>query len=132
MQMEDFYTSDKAEEGAKLPLYKPNGEKTEHWFLVLGIDSPTFKKAEAQSKRKGAKIALIEDADERDEKGVELERELVASLIKDWSFGTECTMEEKIKFLKKAPQIESAVNRFSAQRTLFFAKESTASTNGSK
>lgn len=130
--MDDFFTSDKAEEGRKLPLYAPSGEKTEHWLIVRGIDSDTFKRAEAKAKREGAKLAELETEAERHEKIRELQRRSVASLISAWSFDLEFTEKNVINFLKKAPQIEEAVNSFSARRTLFFAKESKTSTSGSK
>lgn len=130
--LEDFFTADKAEEGRKLPLYLPDGTKTDHWMLVRGIDSASFKRAEAKAKREGAKLAGEGDADDKIETINELQRKCVASLVADWSFDIPCTEEEIVKLFEKAPQIEDAVNTFAARRTLFFAKESKVSTSGSK
>ena len=50
--MNAFFTRGVANEGLQLPLYLPNGEKSEHWVRVLGVDSDSFRAAEAESKRK--------------------------------------------------------------------------------
>ena len=45
--MSAFFTRDRANEGIELPLYLPNGRKSEHWLRVLGVDSDAFRLAEA-------------------------------------------------------------------------------------
>ncbi len=128
--MEEFFTSDKAAEGVRVPLTQPNGEPSSHWLHIIGIDSDAYKRADADSRRKLIEAAKIEDNDKRWEFGQDLERELIATLITSWSFEQECTMANKKEFLKKAPQIADMVNRLSANRQYFFKKGSTNSTNG--
>jgi len=126
--MEQFYTRDKANEGLTLPLYLPNGQKTEDFLIILGVDSDAFRKVNIEEQRKVSttmEIATkIEDEDERkafiDKREQDSKNTVLAALIKDWSFTQDCTTEEKIKFLENAPQIADAINTFAADRKRFF------------
>ena len=44
--MDAFFTRGKANEGVQLPLYLPDGSKSEHWVRILGVDSDIFRAAE--------------------------------------------------------------------------------------
>lgn len=128
--MEEFFTRDKANEGVKIPLFHPDGSATDHWLIVLGIDSDLFRQAEAQSNRR--LITAIKDGELDVKKLAEVElkerRSMVASLIVKWSFDKPCTPEEVEKFLEQAPQIQDQVDRLSTKRALFFGKSSNPST----
>lgn len=130
--MKEFYTRQKANEGVKLPLFHPDGTPSEHWFLVRGIDSDQFRRAEASAKRKAVELAQIEDADERAEQVRETELKCIAALVASWSFEEECTTENVVNFLREAPQIADAVNRYAARRADFFGKKSSNSATGRK
>jgi len=129
--MKEFYTRETANEGVTLPLYHPDGTKSEHSFLVGGVDSDAFRSAETKAKRKAIELAQIDDEDERVSAIAEVELTCIAALVISWSFPQECTAENKINFLREAPQIADAVNRFAAKRAAFFAKKSNSSANGS-
>jgi hypothetical protein len=126
--MEEFFTTDAAEEGVKLPLRTPDGNTTKHYLIVRGIDSDVFRSKEAESRR--AMLKLAEDP-ERDEKYKLAEVTLIASLIKGWSFDMECSEAGVVKFLKKAPQIAEVVNRFAGNRSVFFKMAAENSLDGS-
>ena len=128
--MEEFYTRSIASEGVKVPLTLPNGEPSEHWIQMRGIDSDEYKKADAAVKRKLLEVSKIEDADKRFEAGQDLEREVIAAIIAGWSFSLECTTENKMKFLKEAPQIHDQLNQLSANRKYVFRKGSMNSSSG--
>lgn len=132
MNMQSFYTRQKANDGKKVPLYLPDGTASEHWFVIRGIDSDYFRKAEAAGKRKAIEIAQIEDINERAEEIRTTELTCIAALIADWSFEEECTEENVVNFLREAPQIADMVNRYAARRADFFAIGSTNSADGSK
>lgn len=119
--MEQFFTRQKANEGKKLFLFEPSGSKTEHYLKVLGIDSDSFKAAEVEAKRKSSELGMVKDNYERSVKWLEIQRELIAELVVDWSFEQPCTKENVINFLKEAPQIEEQINSYCGKRTLFFA-----------
>ncbi|QMV29699.1 hypothetical protein [Vibrio phage vB_VnaS-AQKL99] len=119
--MEEFFTRQKACEGKKVPLYKPNGEPSEHWFKIRGVDSDQFKEAETAAKRKAIELAQIEDVKERAEAVRTTELACIAALVADWSFEQECTTDNVVNFLREAPQIADMVNRFAANRKSFFA-----------
>lgn len=128
--MEEFYTRQRANEGNKLPLYYPDGTESEHYFIVRGIDSDHFRRAEFLSKRRAIEFAQIEDPVQRADAIRDEEYKCIAALVVSWSFEKECTEENVIAFLKEAPQIADSINKYSARRSLFFAKKSESSTNG--
>jgi len=130
--MEEFYTRSAANEGRTLPLYLPNGTKSEHSFVVRGVDSDEFRTTENKVKRRAIDIAQMETEEERLEAINDSERECIASLIISWTFDMECTTENKVSFLREAPQIADAINRFSAKRTEFLSKKSGSSAAGSE
>jgi hypothetical protein len=43
LNMDAFYTRQKANEGIQLPLFLPDGTKTDHWIRIRGIDSDAFR-----------------------------------------------------------------------------------------
>lgn len=133
--IEDFFTRDRANDGVKLPLYKPGGGKSKHWLLIRGIDSDSWKRADYLARRERAVIEIeakaIEDPDERAEflfkKNEEQNLDILVALVAGWSFPQECNPENVRDFLKKAPQIASSINSFSARRNLFFENGSNSS-----
>lgn len=127
--MEEFYTKDRANEGVEMPLFKPTGEKTEHSFRILGVDSDAYAKAETAMRRAlggiQAEAKLLGSDEDRlafvDEKQTYWKNKVLASVIADWTFDQECTEANKIEFLKNAPQIAKAVDTFISDRRLFFS-----------
>ena len=134
--MEEFFTRQKANQGKKLPLFTPEGAKTEHYFKLLGVDSDVFRKAEVEAKREAMEVLELfkedKDAEKRNEALAHLSRKTLASAVVEWSFEQELTIDNVANFFKEAPQIYDAVNRFVGNRELFFAKELKSSANGSK
>jgi len=126
--MEQFYTRDKANEGVTLPLSLPNGDMTEESLTILGIDSDDFKRANTEEQRKISTTleiaAKIDDDEERlafvTKREADSKLIILAALIKAWSFEEECTEENKINFLRNAPQIADAINSYAADRKRFF------------
>lgn len=130
--MKEFFTRQKANEGVKLPLFLPDGSESEHWLMVRGVDSDAFRMAESKSKRKAIELVQIEDPQERAVQVRETELECIAALIAGWSFEEKLTKDNILNFLREAPQIADAVNRFAVRRADFFTKKSTSSATGSK
>lgn len=142
--MEEFFTSDKSQDGVRLPLQRPDGGKSEHWLLVRGIDSDAFHKADFLAKRERSLIEAeasgIKDKTERADflfkKVTEQEIAIIAALVADWSFDKAegFNPDEKPewvfkranvkRFLRKAPQIKDQIDRFSARRSAFFGNGS--------
>ncbi|AUR88716.1 hypothetical protein NVP2117O_38 [Vibrio phage 2.117.O._10N.261.45.E9] len=128
MDMTKFYTRDSAEKGIKLPLILPNGEKTDEYLVVLGVDSDTFRKANTVAIRSSANVRMTMPKATEEELAAaqdEIELELIATLVTDWSFETECTKANVIEFLRNAPQLRDAVNIKAASRAAFFEKGAT-------
>lgn len=125
--MEAFFTRERANEGIEIPLYLPDGTKTEHWLRIRGIDSDHFRLAEAESKREAMRVAMIEDPLERAKAIADIKLSLIAELVISWSFEKECTHENVKEFFRQAPQIADAVDQVASKRALFFAKRSSSS-----
>ena len=132
--MEDFFTADQSENGVKLDLEKPNGEKTEHYLVIRGIDSKAFKIGLMKAMRKAKeefivlKSKLPEGEKITDEQELEIQErksiETTAALIASWSFPQKCTEANKIKLLKNAPHIQDVIEKFSTRRENFLIKPS--------
>jgi hypothetical protein len=125
--MEAFFTREKANEGIEIPLYLPDGTKTEHWLRIRGVDSDHFRLAEAESKREAMRVAMIEDPLERAKAIADAKLSLIAALVISWSFEEECTHENVKEFFRQAPQIADAVDQVASKRALFFGKGSSSS-----
>lgn len=119
--MEEFFTRQKANEGKVLPLYLPSGEKSKHTITVLGIDSDTFKRADAKMRREVLELPNTLTEEERAEKIEELRIRLIAHVVANWTFEQECNETNVVKLFKEAPQICEAVNQFAGNRRAFFA-----------
>lgn len=130
MEMEAFYTRDKANEGQRLPLRSPDGKPTDHWLQVRHVYSDAFQAAEEASMREIQEriLALGEKPDAG--KIAEAKRDgtnrLLSSLVAAWSFDKPCTPENVQAFLANAPQIAEQINRFAADAKRFFGSESPA------
>jgi hypothetical protein len=74
---------------------------------------------------------LLDDIERADVVAV-IERELVSSLVVEWSFPQECSPENVSLFFKEAPQLQKMVNVLAAQRSFFFEKELKPSSTGLK
>ena len=121
--MEEFYTRGRAEAGTKIALQTPEGIKTDHYLIVCGIDSDRFRQAEIDTKRKMLELAAEADEAKRAENLNSAKAELVASLVKDWSFDQECNRANVVAFLREAPQIMEQIDRVTANRPLFFTMQ---------
>ena len=131
MAFEEFYTREKANEGVKMPLYRPDGTKTDKWLLIRGSDSDEARSAYNAGMRKAREIAAIKDDAERMDasiKGEETARlDYLTALVAGWSEEEPCEPEAVRKLLSEAPQIADAINLFAGNRALFFAKGSSSS-----
>jgi hypothetical protein len=125
--MDSFFTRSKANEGVQLPLYTPDGQKSEHWVRVLGIDSDAFRDADADARREAFNIAQMKDPAERSAAIARSKRRLIAVLVIGWSFPQECTVDAVEAFFLEAPQIMDAIDTAAGRRALFFGQRSSSS-----
>lgn len=122
--MESFFTREKANSGVEVPLWLPDGTKSEHFLTIRGVDSDAFRIAEADGRRKGMEISMITDTLEKAEAIQEAKLRLIAALVISWTFPQECTLESVVAFFREAPQIADAVDQVASRRSLFFAQRS--------
>lgn len=140
MEPKDFFTRARANAGLRLPLYDPDtGQETEHWIHILGRDSDTFRRAEADSKRRLVEAVKGMDPGNKEAIDSALKKAgddetltLIASLVSGWSFDAPCTFEAVKEFLREAPQIADAIDRTAVKRHLFSQGVSTSSTGTPK
>lgn len=124
---EAFFTRGQANEGIQLPLYTPDGRKSEHWVRIIGVDSDRFREAETESRREAFQVAQIEDVSARAQAVADSKRRLIAVLVVAWSFETPCTVDTVADFFKEAPQIMDAIDVAASKRALFFGSRSNSS-----
>lgn len=121
MDMTAFHTRGRANEGLKMPLVTPDGKQSEHWLRICGIDSDAFRATDARIKRQMLESIEQYKGADLDAVHQDLKRELIASLVTEWSFDAPCTPQAVAEFFREAPQIMDAVDRFASRRSLFFA-----------
>jgi hypothetical protein len=126
LNMDAFYTRQKANEGIQLPLFLPDGTKTDHWIRIRGIDSDAFRIANDTEHRNTMGIAGLKKDSEKSSAIQESILRIRAALVVAWSFGTPCTPENVLNFLREAPHIAEAIDRTAARRAAFFATQSQA------
>jgi hypothetical protein len=126
--MNAFLTRGPANDGIELPLYTPDGNKSEHWVRILGVDSDKFRTADAASKREMIKAVgenMGKDFD-LNQAVNDIKRRLIATLVIAWSFPQECTPENVEAFFKEAPQIMDSIDQAAGKRALFFQARSSS------
>ena len=126
--MGSFSIKGRSEDGIKVPLLLPDGEKTEHFLMVRGADSAAFRKAQARAHRGALELLKLSKAKKPIDAGdlamrqAKVQRDLLSNLISGWSFEEECTPETVSDFFEEAPQIEEMVNEIAGDRSQFFKK----------
>lgn len=127
--MEDFYTVDAANEGLKVPLFLPDGSPSNHWLMVLGVDSDAFRDADERAKRELIRLNEIEDDEQRLIAFRDIKLRLQAVLVFDWSFDQKCTLDNVIAFFRKAPHLGATVDRIASNRAMYWKKKSISSSS---
>ena len=122
--MDAFNVAKLSNEGVKLALTLPDGTATDEFLIVCGADSKAFRNLMARVNRDKLKILnqTKEDQAEVARLIADIDRELVASLITDWSFTEPCDKANVCKFLADSPQIQAQVDAFAGNRANFFVK----------
>ena len=131
--IEAFATRDRANQGVKLPLCTPEGDDTEHWLMIKGIDSDDFQKAIVTRSDNAMKLQDIDDAVE---KATAIEKEscsILATIVMNWSFADKklmpegktqkCTLENVTAFLESAPQIRQQIDKLISDRERYFTEQ---------
>lgn len=123
LSVESFFTKELSDKGTRVPLTLPNGMPTEHWFHVIGTDSDAFKLGATAInqrflKEAGKPLTEEETLKQREEKNLLF----LSVTITAWSFPEECNEANKVRVLRNAPALAELVNRFSSNRSNFFAK----------
>jgi hypothetical protein len=131
--MDAFKTRSRANEGQRVELHTPEGNLSPHFLIVRGIDSDEFQKAKAKQARVIAELAAMPEG-EREEKALDATCDLLAVLVKDWSFSNPdlmpagevypCNLANVAQFLREAPQIREKVDEMVSRRTVFFRMQS--------
>lgn len=131
--MSAFMTRQRANEGQRIDLHTAEGTLSNHFLVVQGIDSDAFQKAKAKQARVIAELASLPEL-EREERALDATCELLAVLVKDWSFSNPdlmpagetypCNLATVSQFLREAPQIREKIDELVSRRTVFFRMQS--------
>lgn len=115
--MTDFFIDEQANEGKRLELYSPTGEKTDEYLIIRSVHSDAFIKAQQRETR-----AILESAANGEEREFD-EVVVLASLIKDWSFDDEFNQSNVEEFLRRSPQIRNRINKLASNAEFFYGKK---------
>ncbi len=126
----DYFTADKASEGLKIDLPRPDGAKSTDWAIVRGEDSPEYKAAYSAAMRE----LLSSEHSIEDSPEVKLKAEVTlgVALIKEWSFKQPVTVETITELIEKAPYLWKEIEVVSQNRSLFAVKKPKASSTTRK
>ena len=126
---EDFFTKDAANAGVKVPLYWPDGRKSDYWLLVAGCDSDVY----IQGKLKVDRLGMTRYKSMTDEEAQELHSEeilkLKASCVIDWNMEDNDgqkkahTFENVVTLLRNAPQLVSEIDDVIYSRAKYVKKK---------
>lgn len=121
MDMQSFFTRQRASDGKKVPLRLPDGTATDFHLIVRSRLSDEFRKAREESMRATAlKVAAEGKAADPGKMADEATLHQIAALIAGWNLPDEFTPENVLKFLREAPQIAEQVDVFAANDRAFF------------
>lgn len=131
-EMTAFHSRSKANEGAKQFLSFPDGTLSDEFVVIRGMDSDAFRTAQDASNfdlmiqiNKEKELRLAGKGEGLDKAfRAENKLKLIASLVADWSFDSECNEENVVEFLREAPHICDSIDRFASDRKRFFNKPS--------
>lgn len=142
----------KANDGIKMELILPDGTASDDWLIIRGIDSDEFIRARDELNRQyamdqvninalaGAKQVVGElkgDDHKQAMNHIKIVEELIrsmtpeserkvmlqASLIKEWSFEEECSLDNRLEFLRGNPTLADQIDTLAADRKAFYQKK---------
>ncbi|UHC82257.1 hypothetical protein LS633_28385 [Pseudomonas sp. NIBR-H-19] len=120
MRPQDFYVKQRLNRGGALIYQNLMAHQAALDGYQVGPLKPvqqTFKQISHDALGEVMQIAMAGDKSAVDQLSKTLGRNrkarLVASLIADWSFDAECSEQEKIKFLVRAPRLRRQIERVS-------------------
>jgi hypothetical protein len=116
----DFFTLKASNEGRDFPLILPNGEPTPYSLRVISRLSDKAAKAIDAYRRDILVNASKPEAERLTDR--ELSLPVRAAMVIGWTLPADFNEENLIDFLRNAPQIAEAVDRFSWNDANFFTK----------
>ncbi len=120
-----YFTRDRANIAQRIYLYDPaTREATKDYIDVLSSLSDEFRETRDEVMQAAATVAQEPDEKKRRELIQNEQRRMFSSLIAGWSFDKECTTENKMEFLKNAPQILNMVMSVADDSERFFGNAS--------
>ena len=136
--LEKFATAKLSDEGVKIPLIDVEGNPTDHWIKIRGIDSAAFKSGQGEFRKNMLELHELESNNPKKDYSQRKDKEmvkLISSLVVSWSFknddGTpyECNQANKIDVLNQAPVLVEEIDKASARRKNFIKRSLSKSAN---
>lgn len=125
--LSDFFTLPAAQAGKPLPLKAPDGSETDYHLTVIGADAPEARQALLRATR-ALRDAISDEMSEED-KFVANERATLqfrADLVTGWNLPIDFNRETLEELLANNPALAQEVEKFSGDRSRFFASVLTA------
>lgn len=132
MKLSAFHTRDLANEGKKVPLYLPDGTKTEEYIVVRSRWSDQVQEANRVAAEKIKQFHLENPDDDLGDAIENGKQDVLVASVAGWSCEDEFTPEAVRELLIAAPQLASEIDKIGANDTRFFQNASSHSLNGSK
>jgi len=137
--IDDFQTRGRANKGFRLNLLSAEGQDTDHYLDIIGLDSDAFIAAKKAQSSRITELAAIESKEEKEDLSIEYFCEFLASVVTGWSFDdpeitaaaslTEFNPENVARFFREAPQIRDQVEKIVSRRSLFFRMQAASVQN---
>ncbi len=128
LSYKSLFTRSDANEGIKVDLYLPSGEKSGFWLRILGKNSDTYRKGSTALTRLGIKLGDVSE-DELSKAFNEATVKILADCVTGWNLEDdegkklELNDKNKLELFEEAPQIKDQVDRVISSQTLFSKKK---------
>lgn len=117
MKIDQIYTKKQSDKGVTIPI--PFTE--DQTLTIYGVDGDNYRESMSLRVIENARILTLPEA-EWQEAHEKADLDIVASMIKGWSFEDKCTYANKIKLLQNSPGVFDLVNTSVFKRALFMGE----------
>lgn len=125
--MEDYKTTQRAQDAVKMFLVLPDGTRTDDYLMLVGTESTDFRGAKYKQEQRALEISRLGTIEERMAAVEDARMSVLAACVKGWSFDVPFSEASAKELLAGAPYLADTVDTFISRRANFFAKPSTAS-----
>lgn len=123
VNLADFFTKAKANEGIKVPLPFPDGTASGKTLTILHLDSDAFQAARNDKLRANVGILALPEGPEREKAEEEAEIVLLSALVVGWDIDAEFSRDAVQGLFREAPYVRNLVDKTAADKNAFFGRK---------